>query len=657
MKVRVGIFVAVGLLVLIFAAAVASAQDIEPGLTYTCNGERIYIDSCNMQDTSDTSRCFIGHPDTIMPNGLMKYTYMTRGDMKKLLPTCKPPTPEELAKIRGFNQKVADKQAAAQKKAEDDLNAKVAQQDAQLEALAHGNTKPQTPEERAIARCITSGRLAASCTGNALLGAFTQMVSQVLPAAGKEAAAGPNMAGVFQGAGGWRLDFIDDGVLVNCSYLAPDQHSYKLEFKNDHLALVIDTTPKPLVLTVHADGTIEGPGPFTIDGVVAAGYSSDTGSGFSHNYHDEKGTLLTDSQAANRSNVYDSAGNRVPNAMATSGHTNFAHKTVTCPALNLSSKGAGVGIQTMETDLLKTAFGGDKGPPTPPGIRMRGIYAAASGFSVQFFPESAVLGCGPDAARAYPYTVAADGTRAVIRIAAPDHPLALAYRPDGSLDPGGTGQYQVHGRRITGQNDDGDFTFAPMEQMCSLAVLTASDKIPASSGASMSAAAGPAANGGGAAPATAGAAVNPSGAAATAVLTIASEFSVPAGVQNPVAGKMFVLLRDSFDNVLANGGFATPAGTSPYVAMIRACTNRTPDCQKASDAVNGAAAIGGRLDATGTAKFAAVAPGTYWIMGAGVLGAANPADRKMLFWNMRVALRPGANSVVLDPSNATVLRP
>src|ERR1035438_2859691 len=81
-------------------------------------------------------------------------------------------------------------------------------------------------------------------------------------------------------------------------------------------------------------------------------------------------------------------------------------------------------------------FGGDKGPPTPPGIRMRGIFAASTGFSIQFFPESAVLGCGPDSARAYPYTVVADGGKAAVQIQAPDHPLTLAFRPDGSLDPG-----------------------------------------------------------------------------------------------------------------------------------------------------------------------------------------------------------------------------
>jgi len=42
----------------------------------------------------------------------------------------------------------------------------------------------------------------------------------------------------------------------------------------------------------------------------------------------------------------------------------------------------------MQTNLLKTAFGGDTGAPTPAGIRMEGIYAAATGFSLEFYPES-----------------------------------------------------------------------------------------------------------------------------------------------------------------------------------------------------------------------------------------------------------------------------
>jgi hypothetical protein len=40
------------------------------------------------------------------------------------------------------------------------------------------------------------------------------------------------------------------------------------------------------------------------------------------------------------------------------------------------------------------------------GLRMRGTYVGADGFSVEFYPDSAVMGCGR-AARAYPYMVKA----------------------------------------------------------------------------------------------------------------------------------------------------------------------------------------------------------------------------------------------------------
>ena len=169
-------------------------------------------------------------------------------------------------------------------------------------------------------------------------------------------------------------------------------------------------------------------------------------------------------------------------SMRIAGHATFAHRRATCPALNLSTKGAGVGVQTMQTDLLKTMFNdGDKGPPTPPGIRMHGIFAASTGFSVQFFPESVILGCGPDAARAYPYTVVADGTRAGIKIDAPDHPLTLAFGPDGSLDAG-SGPYQVHGRIVIGQNDNGDFTSLPWSRPATLPFSPRARQIPSGGG-------------------------------------------------------------------------------------------------------------------------------------------------------------------------------
>ena len=97
------------------------------------------------------------------------------------------------------------------------------------------------------------------------------------------------------------------GVLVNCSILAPDEHKYSIEFKNDRTTLVIDTTPKLLVLTFKADGTITGPGPFVIDGVVNAGYASDTNGSASSGYHDRNGVSLSSSQVSSSSEVYDNA--------------------------------------------------------------------------------------------------------------------------------------------------------------------------------------------------------------------------------------------------------------------------------------------------------------------------------------------------------------
>ena len=298
-------------------------------------------------------------------------------------------------------------------------------------------------------RCVSSGRPPATCTGNSLLGAFSNMLTSAVSSLTGTTAnanagpnAGPDMAGVFQGAGNWRLDFIDGGVLVNCSFLSPNQESYSLAFRGTGPVLTINTSPKPLVLSVHADGTITGPGPVTIDGVVAGGSSG----GGSTPGHTETHDVTTHEQinsyqvtAGNAGQVTNMGGGAYDLATTTQqstyvpgtytpAQTNFVPRRTTCPAINLSSKGAGVGVQTMQTNLLKSVFSdGDSGPPTPTGIRMHGIFAASTGFSAQFFPESVVLGCGPDSARAYPYTVTVGGGGAVIKVDAPDHPLALAY--------------------------------------------------------------------------------------------------------------------------------------------------------------------------------------------------------------------------------------
>ncbi len=305
----------------------------------------------------------------------------------------------------------------------------------------------------------------------------------------------------------------------------------------------------------------------------------------------------------------------------------------------------------MQTDLLKTMFGGDKGPPTPPGIRMHGIFAAPTGFSLEFFPESVILGCGPDAARAYPYTVAAEGTRAVIKIAAPDHPLTFAFKSDGALEPDSTGPYQVHGRIATGQDNNDNFTFASMERTCDLATLAPSKTIPSTGGANapavMVAAASPAAGGAPANPATLSTPTAPLG---NAVLSVVSGLPTQPGTPNPLAGRPYILLRDSYANALAKGGVTVPAGTSPYKYAGAACfPNKTPDCQKISDAIKASAASAVRADANGAGAFPGVPPGTYYLM------ISTRYNNQPIVWGQPVQLKPGANSITLSQQNGTPL--
>jgi hypothetical protein len=467
-------------LLTVFAAARCSAQEIKLHLTYVCNGEHIYIDSCNMRDTSDSSTCMVMHSDHINANGIATASYETRATLKKLLPTCTQPSAASVAAEAAFQKKqqqIIDAQTPhyAPTKA-------ITAEDVQAE-LASGGSKD--PQELAMRRCIAAGRLPSSCTGNALLGAFGNMIGSALSGVTGAAAnasnappdAGPTMSGVFQGAGSWRLDFVDGGVLVNCSFLSPNEETYSLAFRSAGAVLTIDTKPRPLALNVHADGTITGPpGAVTIDGVIASGYNT--------GLHNAAGQQVTASQAMNSSQpVYNDSGQQVTNPSAVNGYSTFSSRRATCPAVNLTSQGAGVGIQTMQMNLLKTAFGGDTGPATPAGIRMHGIFAAAStGFSLQFFPESVILGCGPMAARAYPYTVSATASGGLIRIEAADHPLSVAIRSDGSLDPG-SGPYPVHGRMLVGQTVSDSYTFLPLERTCNLAALTPARDIPATGGA------------------------------------------------------------------------------------------------------------------------------------------------------------------------------
>jgi hypothetical protein len=639
-----------------FSAGAACAQDVPLHVNYVCNGDHLFIDSCNMRDVSDTSTCMVGHPDKIQANGLMAYTTLTRGALKKLLPTCTQPSAAEVSRAKAFDKKVADTQAAKEKKANDENDAIEAR--AQTAIAAATGKKPMTADQRAINRCITSGRVTAICTGNALSKGFSDMLGKLLPTNMPPVQPGLNMGGNFVGSGQWRIEFDEQAAAMKCSDLVPSSKGYAIELKNDQAILKIDSNPKPLILTMKSDGTLVGAGPIVVHGSIVSG-TSGGGSytpgtpGSSTTSQQTVTTSMSPAEAQGRQydgGTFTQNGQMVDHTTTTnvttynaatpatySGPTvTYAPATRTCSQAVLSSKHAAAGGTDVAKNFATALFnGGGSGPPTPPGLRMHGTYGGTGGISVEFYPESAIIACG-DAAHASPYNVQIKGSQALIKIEDPARELLLSMQPDGELNAG-SGPYEVHGRRITGQDDDGDFTFAPLNATCNLSVLKP--------GAAPSAAPVVAT-----AAATPGAATNPNGLktavanapTGNAVLSITS--GLP-GTPNPLAGKSFILLRHTLATALANGGFPVPAGSTPNKVIAATCAARTPDCQNLLAAINADSASLTRADASGKGDLPGVPPGAYYLM------VSTRVNNQAIYWGFQVDLKAGPNRLTLDERN------
>ena len=139
----------VGILVVFLFTGNLHADDVQLGATFICNGERLYVENCNVRDLSDNGTCMAAHPDRPQKNGLMVYTYETRGSLKKLLPTCKQPSADEVRKANDFQRRQSQQLAANIKKANDELD----DIDAKAEAAITGG-HALSAEERQMYRCM-----------------------------------------------------------------------------------------------------------------------------------------------------------------------------------------------------------------------------------------------------------------------------------------------------------------------------------------------------------------------------------------------------------------------------------------------------------------------------------------------------------------------
>lgn len=139
-----------------------------------------------------------------------------------------------------------------------------------------------------------------------------------------------------------------------------------------------------------------------------------------------------------------------------------------------------------------------------------------------------------------------------------------------------------------------------------------------------------------------------------AVLSVASGFPTPPGAANPLAGRTVVLFRESFGGFLRRKGmFQGPPGAvvrqSPLGVWAEACKMGSPACQQALYEMRPNSVSETRTDAAGRATLPAVPPGTYYLF---TVAAHN---RQFLVWDLRIDLRPGANSVTLDERNTAPL--
>ncbi len=188
---------AIAILIAPTFAAAQKADAVQLGATFICNGERIYVENCNIRDLSDNANCLVAHPDRPQKNGLMAYTYETRGTLKKLLPTCKQPSAEEVRKANDFQRIQSQKLAANIKKA-NEANDEI---DAKAEAVINGSGHAPSAEEREMYRCITAGRASELCTGKIFSNFLSSSINMLLPGAVHDGEPGLSLAGRYDREG------------------------------------------------------------------------------------------------------------------------------------------------------------------------------------------------------------------------------------------------------------------------------------------------------------------------------------------------------------------------------------------------------------------------------------------------------------------------
>lgn len=539
----------------------------------------------------------------------------------------------------------------------------------QAEADRENAAKQQQPKpwQRELTRCIASGRSESQCFAESL----EKGAGDFLPGLKKiPRASGLYLSGAYASQGGFAVMFHSDGAWVGCKQVKWLPASSTVEMKSDQVnvrlmsgtgagCFLCDTQagailrqPKPgenpeewqgqrIIFPVRPDGKLaatrvspQPPGLVDVTGPVQVGSKPGTKTF----YRKENGIDIYDHTESYMQPVYETQ-----TARCTLG-----------PMTPDPTASAGINVNEVLGSVLgvvnKTAT-----KPPPVGFRVHGKYAGEDGFDIEFHPESAVLGCR-DAAVAREYSVSTSGNRVVVNIQNGASPIALELRPDGTM--AGSGPVQVNGRRLVNVKERIEGTlvvrepvFQPLTDSCTLSVLTPNEGARASGAPTASTSATASAASASAPTRTPAAATGTrpnvaAGPGGTGTLLLASGFAAEPGEDNPLDGAPFMLAKESFESVLGKAGLQPTPGASAIKLWTAACESKQQVCQQAFARLVAVSIGRVKLDAKGKAQFPALPAGTYYVVGSALY------ENRQMIWDLRIDLKPGANSVTVDQRNA-----
>jgi hypothetical protein len=115
---------------------------------------------------------------------------------------------------------------------------------------------------------------------------------------------------------------------------------------------------------------------------------------------------------------------------------------------------------------------------------------------------------------------------------------------------------------------------------------------------------------------------------------------------NKVAGRKLWVLREDAQVALIKGGITSTPYASVLQNWMRACSARSPDCEKGVLALKGYSVGIATTDANGHATTPSLPPGRYW-----VLSDAKVANKHVM-WNQPVDVKSSVKSLTLDERNS-----